>query len=392
MPGMRGWAWLVVVSACYEPRVPPGSPCDPGACPEELVCSPATHTCEPVAIDAGDDAPQVWLEGYAHRKRVTIAPTAAALAAVPVSVAIADAQLAASARTDGADIAFTSSDATTLLETERVAYTAATGALEAWVRTDLAAGTPTTLYMYYGGPAAPPSPSPWSAIHAGVWHMDGTGNVVADSAAKPHAATAATTDARPAPTAGIAGAARSYDGIDDAMTVGDPNDGSLDFGATSFSYTLWVNVASSGGPYDLPLHKGGSSLGQIGYDLELGTGDWNACISDGAAVKCVAFGDEAQLLGRWVSLAAVVDRATARLRVYVDGVEVRSTDITGVGSLSTDRLLAFGLTSDRFQGLLDEVRIYTTAVSASWLAATRANLASRASFMTFGAEESSPGP
>lgn len=43
---------FVLVAACYAPRLQSGSPCDQGPCPAGLVCSPASLTCETVAVDA----------------------------------------------------------------------------------------------------------------------------------------------------------------------------------------------------------------------------------------------------------------------------------------------------------------------------------------------------
>jgi hypothetical protein len=44
---------LVLVTACYAPQPSPGAPCPDKICPTGLVCSPASHTCERLAIDAG---------------------------------------------------------------------------------------------------------------------------------------------------------------------------------------------------------------------------------------------------------------------------------------------------------------------------------------------------
>jgi hypothetical protein len=41
-----------VLAGCYAPHPHAGTPCPSGACPDPLVCSPATHTCETTAIDA----------------------------------------------------------------------------------------------------------------------------------------------------------------------------------------------------------------------------------------------------------------------------------------------------------------------------------------------------
>jgi hypothetical protein len=57
---VKSWA-LLLLAACYAPRLGTGSPCTDGPCPAGLVCSPASETCELVAVDAAtsvpDDAP-----------------------------------------------------------------------------------------------------------------------------------------------------------------------------------------------------------------------------------------------------------------------------------------------------------------------------------------------
>ena len=56
---MRIAVALVLVTACYSPQPSPGAPCPDRVCPTGLVCSPATHTCELRAIDAGTDGPRL---------------------------------------------------------------------------------------------------------------------------------------------------------------------------------------------------------------------------------------------------------------------------------------------------------------------------------------------
>ncbi|MEP6866229.1 MAG: hypothetical protein ABJE66_36750 [Deltaproteobacteria bacterium] len=48
---MKCWG-LLLLAACYAPRLGTGSPCSDGPCPGGLVCSPASQTCELVAVDA----------------------------------------------------------------------------------------------------------------------------------------------------------------------------------------------------------------------------------------------------------------------------------------------------------------------------------------------------
>jgi hypothetical protein len=48
---MKPWPLLVGLGACYSPTPGTGSPCsDTLPCPNELVCSPASHTCELTAV------------------------------------------------------------------------------------------------------------------------------------------------------------------------------------------------------------------------------------------------------------------------------------------------------------------------------------------------------
>jgi hypothetical protein len=41
-----------LLAGCYSPHPQGGAPCPTGSCPDPLVCSPATQTCETAAVDA----------------------------------------------------------------------------------------------------------------------------------------------------------------------------------------------------------------------------------------------------------------------------------------------------------------------------------------------------
>jgi hypothetical protein len=53
---MRWLVVAVVCAGCYAPHPQAGSPCMTGVCPEGLVCSPATATCEVTAVPVPHDA------------------------------------------------------------------------------------------------------------------------------------------------------------------------------------------------------------------------------------------------------------------------------------------------------------------------------------------------
>src|SRR5262245_8602266 len=57
MSAVKAWPMLVAVAACYSPVPGTGSPCSNDLpCPNELVCSPASRTCELTAIPISIDA------------------------------------------------------------------------------------------------------------------------------------------------------------------------------------------------------------------------------------------------------------------------------------------------------------------------------------------------
>jgi hypothetical protein len=331
-----------------------------------------------------------WLPGFAARKQIALAGGHAAIADFVALVAeSADPDIAGSA-----EIAFAGEDGHTPLAMERVTYVPETGAFEAWIRISLVADRPTHVYLYYDGASTTPAPNEvWSpAIFAGAWHMTGArpDQSVAPDSVRGNDAIGVTGQNRgiPAVVDGIAGAARSYDGATDWMAVPDPTDGSLDFGTRSFGYSAWVDVAASAGDWDMPLFKGGSSSHRPGYDLELGRDTWEANLNDdrGANVIQAHLGDDAQLDGTWHQLVAVVDRGTNTMTSYVDGAQVAAVP-ESLASVDNPDDLYFGHDTDPFAGLLDEVRVYATAIDPDRIAAEYANLAHRDTFVTVGTAE-----
>jgi hypothetical protein len=342
--------------------------------------------------DASHDAgtPSGWLPGFAHRKEIVFhSPVLATLDDFPAGfVETSDADLAASARADGMDLVFTDADGVSPIGYEVVSYDPASGAIEAWVRTQLHPAA--LVYLYYGGPAqAGHAMSAFAPEVAGAWHMGVTGaGQVTDATGGGHDTTQANPALVPASGAGVAGAGAIYDGVDDTLPVVSSTDGSLDFGTTSFTYELWVNVTTTVGPSDIPLHKGGSSTAFPGYDLELGTGPWIFGLSDGTILDQGTFGTVADFTGRWVHLACVVDRTANLASGYADGTLAQQVDISALGSIDSGLALEIGRNVNVFEGGIDEVRITRRALPPEWFVAETANFDAPASFLTVSAEQS----
>ena len=354
-------------------------------------CGFTPHAATDAAIGGDGDAANApgdstsasgWLTGYHYRKQITVT-SAAALTDFPLGLLrVKDHDLAAHA--NGDDLVVTGADGVTPLDRELVT-SLVDGTIELWVRATLAPGAQ-TFFLYYGGVSAASSRSMWSGM-TGVWHLSDPMMMPADDSS-PHGHALAAPGPMQTPMAkpGVAGNARSYDGVDDSVGIGDPLDGSLDVGTTSFSFTLWVK-STPAGMYDTPLWKGGTSTSEPGYCLITGSQYWNVKIHDGVNYVDPELGTAAQLENQWVHVAGVVDRTTQTFAGYANGALAQSLPITGIGSL--DNAFAFDIgrpSNGVFKGLVDEVRIYPRVVSPEWIAAEYANLANP-SFATFGTEE-----
>src|ERR1019366_8365059 len=126
---------------------------------------------------------------WSYRKPITIDHTkvsgvaSSTLSSFPVLVSVTDTQLKSTsngglvASSTGADILFTKSDGTTLLDYEIESYASTTGQLIAWINIPiLSAVTDTTIYEYFGNASAPAETpgnitGTWDTNYKGVWHL-----------------------------------------------------------------------------------------------------------------------------------------------------------------------------------------------------------------------------
>jgi|GEM_PF-794934 len=218
----------------------------------------------------------------------------------------------------------------------------------------------------------PPPPPPATLQLVGHWRLDETsGATTADASGNGNFGTHVNT---PTSVTGKYGRSRSFSGnvgvqsTNDRILIGDPSNGSLDFGTTSFSYGLWVNVSVTAGIYDMAWSKSNGNANSAGYSMQLGSGRWTACIADGDEMPCANF-SASPITGRWVHLMAAVDRSAARLNTYVDGTLVTAQVLpTTLGSLSGIKPAAIGADSTGghpFLGAIDDVRIYSRALTAA---------------------------
>ncbi|WP_226163070.1 LamG-like jellyroll fold domain-containing protein [Hymenobacter terricola] len=157
------------------------------------------------------------------------------------------------------------------------------------------------------------------------------------------------------------GNALAFDGADDVVTYG-ATPAVNNLGPGNFTLEAWVyydgatpaeSIIRKDGDYNFYL-SGNVLHAEAWYS---GTGSPNWRHNTGTAILPA---------NRWVHVAAVWTAATASFQLYVNGVADASTTATSSISASGNLMLGRSATyGNPLNGRLDEVRIYTTALSAA---------------------------
>jgi hypothetical protein len=208
------------------------------------------------------------------------------------------------------------------------------------------------------------------------WTMDAVAGTSAD-AVGPHTLT--NVNGIQASTGVIAGAAL-LDGTDDHFTT--PDAAALNFGSGSFTFAAWIRPSSTldrrlinkwDGPAQqgwlIDVHSGtggAASVGSLRVRLDSNNAANNAGVDNLDVIVAANLGSSA-----WRHVAAVVNRAGATVRVYVDGSEIGTgTAIPGtLGSVSNTFALGIGTIPTSlgkyYGGDIDDARLYNRALSAA---------------------------
>ena len=220
----------------------------------------------------------------------------------------------------------------------------------------------------------------------GHWRMDEqTGNEVADDSGHEHHGSTV----GPAPILSKFSRGRSFNAAG-VITVASSTE--LNFGTSSFTVAGWVKILDVTYPLTtFAVRKGfgcyfkpGSQGAVAGWDTGHGyTADGlRVCIRDHNSIyvyKLLAFDNgyrPDQLLGQWVHYAVVFDRQKEKIVAYVNSKQMAaSVDISAVkGSVDNARPLEFGaLHGWSTKGILDEYRLYDTAITGSEVKAIYGN-------------------
>jgi subtilisin family serine protease len=174
-------------------------------------------------------------------------------------------------------------------------------------------------------------------------------------------------------TTGQIDGALEFDGVDDYVDVGDPVDGSLDFeAADSFSISAWIKTNTDSPVVEKRRCGGIGGVFYEGYVLLLLNQKQVFAIEDTSGANAQILGNAVVADNQWHHVVAVRDTVEDKLYLYADG----SSDATPVtdattGTLDTSRSFRIGYRDSTaspgyvyFEGKMDDVRIYKSALSA----------------------------
>lgn len=337
---------------------------------------------------------------YGFTKSITIDNTqvddtdGADLTNFPLLISFTDADLASTGNggnvqsSNGFDIAFTYTDSLIWLDHEIESYDETTGEYVAWVLIPvLDFDDDTELTMYYGNSNISKDPSVstvWSEYY-GVWHLNGD---VKDSSPNSYGGTDNGTD----DVAGIIGNGRNFDGVGDFIELASfPNL------QTDFSISAFVNPATNEQGQRIFIDDDNNSNG---FALSLFDGNTTGRVrffSRGAGPTSVDYnGSGVSAATGWHYVSGVVDvesvGGAGSRSIYVDG-SFGTSGANGtagwgvdVGSAAIGGETLSGETANRFNGQMDEVRVYNGLLSASRVITEYNNYNTPASFYTVGSE------
>ena len=306
---------------------------------------------------------------WGYRKNITIYKNSVngAHTSFPVLINLTtDNDLKTSARTDGFDILFTSSDGTTKLNHEIESYNSGNGALLAWVNVPFVNSSyNNTIYMYYGYPTATDQQNKngvWDTNYRGVWHLkeDPAGAAMMDSTSYGNHGTSAGTMTTSDQVAGKIDGSLDFDGSNDLVNCG--QDASLNL-RSAVTMEAWINASVYNAQFNDLMSK-------LNYDTYISKGKLCAYfITNAGTYDACPAGGQTMVVGTWYHVAVTYNAGS--IITYINGAQdgtaskgATINDDSGYNFNIGYHDAANGL---YWQGRADEARLSSVARSADWI-------------------------
>ncbi|MFC2122453.1 DUF2341 domain-containing protein [Bacteroidota bacterium] len=343
-------------------------------------------------------SPLSWYDSsWLYRKQITIDSTKVAgnLSDFPVLINLpSDADLANDAQDDGNDILFTAADSVTKLSHEVESFNGGSGQLIAWVKVpNLSSTTDTDIYLYYGNSGTGSQEDTynvWDSDYKVVQHLQeiaktgGGYNDHLDSTSNSNHGEAE--NGVIMDSIGAINGANDFDGTDDVITI--PNDATLDI---TSAITLQACIRAD----SVDTSSDGFLFRRNVYGLDVadtGSGAYIKMVIDvGGGLISFQSDPGTIAVGSWYHIVATYDGTN--WIIYRNGVQIEDGFLAGNIQTSTNDLVIGEEynSSFNFNGIIDEVRISSTARSAEWILTEYYNQGSPATFYTVGSEQTQTG-
>ncbi|MFX1455874.1 MAG: DUF2341 domain-containing protein [Promethearchaeota archaeon] len=318
----------------------------------------------------------------------------------PLLISLLDSDLKYDVQNDGDDITF-SMDGKWLdhqIEQFNQSYSGTHAQLITWVRIPfLSTAFDTEIRMYYGNSTISSRQNPggvWYSGYSAVWHLNedpsGTPLQIKDSTlpASDGATYGSMTSTDQVP--GMIGGGLDFDGVNDYIDFGNPSELQL---TGEFTVQAWFKVDYVGNDY-LVVKSGGP--GDRGWDISFDEGiapnGWVMFRYSPDGVNTLTTGYEQVSINQWYHVAGVF-KPNEYSKFFLNGTQL---DIitTGVPPSRYDPSLPVRIarrsdaSTSYVNGIMDEVRISTVALSNDWIASEYANQYDPSSFYSVGPEQS----
>ena len=344
----------------------------------------------------------LWL----FRQKVTVqsGQVDADLTDFPVYVDLTDmaSGFTTNVKTGGVDIRITKTDGTTEIPREIVFFDGVNGELHFKASGTLSSSVDTDYYLYYGNSAASDyalsatygAENVWNSNYVAVWHNQeeagGTAPQILDSTNYDHDMTTAGSMTNGDNIAGqLSGFSLDFDGSDDYLTVADSD--ALD---AKYSQTIsaWISTtnAINGRPVISKLASGAGTDGGWAFNMR-SSGSVQYLAYNGTSATTSAIATRVINDGGWYLIHGVQTGGT-RADMYINGVSNGSDTSTSGISAGTHLVnqASRGDSGTKLDAKIDEVRIMSTNMTATWISTEFNNQNGASAFYTAAAEEEAP--